>query len=143
MFTDSKKFKKYLPDRTWHGTSKELSEVLIKHYPTYRNIPRVPLDRARPRGVDALDPWPGFATEEEMDAMMGLEGSQGALVFYKLMKKWAPILKEEARIKISWQKRREYPGLPESNDPKKRPKIWWTIEAPRWYKPDLSSVWGS
>jgi hypothetical protein len=141
MFTDSKKFPK---QRTWHGTSKELSQELMKHYPTYRNIPWLPLDRARPEGVDDIDPWPGFATEEELAAMDNLGGTEGPLVFYKLMRKWAPILKEEARIEISWQKRRGSPQLPETFYPEDVPlKTYWTIQAPRWDKPDLSHAWGS
>jgi hypothetical protein len=94
----------------------------------------VALDRARPEGVEDIDPWPGFATDEELDAMDLLGGGKDHLVFFKMMKKWAPILKE-VRIKISWEKRTTSPKpYIKIEHP---PKIYWTIEAPRWEMPDL------
>jgi hypothetical protein len=138
MFTDSKKFP---TERTWHGTTRELSEKLLRHFPTHRNIPWLPLDRARPEGIEDIAPWPGLATREERDAMVSPVGREGYLTFSKMMKKWAPILKVEARIKISWEKRTIAPGMLVKIE--HSPKIYWTIEAPRWYKPDLSHAWGS
>jgi hypothetical protein len=140
MFTDSKWFPK---GRTWCGTTKELSEKLLRHYPTYRNIPWLQLYKARPEGTEDWFPWPGFATDEEMDAMVMRAGSDGFLTFSTMMKKWAPILKEEARIKISWERRRSSPWFPETNDTDEPLRLYWTIEAPRWYKPDLSHIWCS
>jgi hypothetical protein len=115
-------------------TTKDLVKVLVKYFPTYRNVPRIALDFARPEGIDDL--FPEFRSDEEFDAMIKLYGPKAHLIFYKQMKKWAPVLKEKARIKVTWVKRRQFPGLPENLDPEGQPKIWWTIEAPRWKNPD-------
>jgi hypothetical protein len=47
-----------------------------------------------------------------------------------------PILKEKARIRVNWVRRRMHPILAESKNPEMPLKTWWTIEAPRWKKPD-------
>jgi hypothetical protein len=113
-------------------TTMDLAKALLNYYPTYRNVRRVTLDAARPEGVDQLDP--PFGSYEEGSAMLEPYGLKQHLIFHNQMKKWTPILKEKARIKVSWEKRATLPGSGFKFDGP--PKTFWTIEAPRWKNPD-------
>jgi hypothetical protein len=48
----------------------------------------------------------------EFDAMFEPYGREDHLFFHKQMKKWAPVLKDAARIRISRQKHADSPGCP-------------------------------
>jgi hypothetical protein len=122
--------------RTRTFATKELAKALVKYYPTYRNVRHLALKYACPEGVGEFHLGPDFESDEEFNALINFYGPEAHFIFYKLMRKWAPILKEKARIKISWVKRTTFPGLPESKDPEEPLKTWWTIEAPRWKNPD-------
>lgn len=129
-FTASKHFGE---GRTWTGTTEKLAKALAKHHPTNYRVPRIALDRARPEGVDDL--FPEFGSIEEINAMMEPYGREEHLVFFKQVKKWAPIL-EEVGIKISRQKRRRPPSMPESNNTELPQRTYWTIERPLWERSD-------
>ncbi len=128
--TASREFARYLepgqPRSRWYNT-KDLAKALVKHYPTLVNTPRVLLDLARPEWATMLDP--SFWSDREMYLLepVGLEGHR---VFGGQMRRWAPVLKEEARIKVSWERRTSCP-VP-SPMFRHEPRTYWTIEAPRW-----------
>jgi hypothetical protein len=116
-------------------TTRELAKALRKHYPHYGTVPKGFADRARPEGVE--DPLPNFKTWEEYSAMREPYDREEHIFFHKQMRKWAPILEEVARIKISSQKHSRFPGLPESKDTDRPAKTFWTIQAPRYADRDV------
>ena len=116
-------------------TTRELAKALRNHYPHYGTVPKGFADRARPEGVE--DPLPDFETREEFLAMREPYDREEHIYFHKQMRKWAPILEDVARIKISSQKHTRFPGMSESKDPNSRARTFWTIQAPRYAERDV------
>jgi hypothetical protein len=130
IFTgEDKHFRK---ERTWTGTTKGLIKKLRKHRPHVG--PAVPFRLARYFGTrddGSFDYWfmEDSFNSEPID-------NEDYLEVAKLMRNWASILEEEARIKVRWEKRTFSARSPEASKIDQRHRTYWTIEAPRWYKPD-------
>ena len=139
--TASKGFAKFLepggPRSRFYNTE-DLAKALIKHYPHFLRIPRPLLDRARPEWVLEGDPMVWWH-KEEPTASVGYD-FEDTLALGRRMRRWAPVLEEEARIKVTWERRTTVPGLPPEMR-LHRPKTYWTIEAPLWEKRD-DLFWG-
>lgn len=117
--------------RTWTGTTKQLVKKLSKHYP---HLGPVPYRLARyfwARDDGSLEVY--FTGDPDCSDLL-LNGDY--LGVATLMRNWASILEEEARIKVSWEKRTTFARSAETGKIEQKHTTYWTIEAPRWYKPD-------
>lgn len=126
--TASPAFKK---ERRRSYTTKNFAKALWKHYPTMLNVPMLFLDNTRPEGFKGIDPSMPQGSHYVKDP----HGTDDHRAFRSEMKKWAPIL-GEVGIGLTWERRASPPGLPAIHGKGLRQKTWWTIEAPRWKKPD-------
>jgi hypothetical protein len=72
--------------------------------------------------------------KEDPTASVGYD-FEDTLALGRRMRRWAPVLEEEARIRVTWERRTTVPGLPPEMR-LHRPKTYWTIEAPLWEKRD-------
>jgi hypothetical protein len=128
IFTaEDKHFRKW---RMWTGTIKQLIKKLKRHLP---HVGPVPYRLARhfwTRDDGSYDYW-------FMERSFNFEPivNEDYLGVSKLMRTWSSIL-EEARIKVSWEKRTISARSPETDKINQKHRTYWTIEAPRWYKPD-------
>ncbi len=127
--TASREFAK---ERRRSYTTENFARALRKHLLVMFNVPMVFLDMTRPEGFKGIDPVMG----EEREHMMDPRGLDGHRVFHAQMRKWAPILREWG-IVITREKRPVPPGITMGGDEERPAKTWWTVEAPRWKKPDL------
>lgn len=127
-FTNGSKFTK--KTRSWSGSTTELANALLGHYP-------YPGDRW-PTYCPALSPTSEDPENKEAERLFDethellrcLWGASDHLRFHELMKTCAYIVREVG-IKVSWKKLPWMVTDPEGNR-KSTKRTRWTIEAPRW-----------
>lgn len=127
-FTDGRKFTK--KTRSWSGSTTELAQALLGHYPW-------PGHRW-PNYCPALSPTPEDPEnkkaerlfDETHDLLMNLWEASDYRRFHELMRTCAYIVKDVG-IKVSWEK---VPSIVADSEggTKSTKRTRWTIEAPRW-----------
>lgn len=130
LFTDEDRH--FRDSRRWSGTTTELIEKLRRNTPNYPGaLPTYFVDCFRPKEEHRHLPNFQFNPPRLLEPLHPGD----YITFHKQMRKWAPVLREY-RIKISSQKRPFRWISPEGDKSEWRERTYWTIEAPRWKKPD-------
>lgn len=118
--------------RKWMGTTTELIEKLGKHRPRLGPVPFFLANLFRPEERHGYEVGACFYPPNLLDPLT----REDYIVFHKQMRRSARVLKE-FRITVSWQKRPYSRRSPESGRREPGSRTYWTIERPRWRKPDL------
>lgn len=118
--------------RTWTGSTTELLEKLGRHAPKLGPVPFFFANRFRPEEEHKNYAVFDFDPPNLIDPIT----RDDYLLFHEQIRRWAGVL-GEVRIKISKEKRPFSRTSPESGKVERHSRTYWTIEAPRWKKPDL------
>jgi hypothetical protein len=131
MFTGKDgRFKK---SRRWTGTTAELLKKLVKYSPNGLDGPPMFFANCfRPREEQGLEPYYPYDPPDLLDPSR----REDYITLHRQMRRCAHVLREW-RIKVSKQKHTYRYTPRETGRAEQRSKTYWTIEAPRWKKPDL------
>jgi len=119
--------------RRWTGTTAELLKKLQKHDPGGLNGVPIPFANCfRPREEHRYEVYTLF----ESNDLIYPSSREDYITFHRQMKRCSRVLKEW-RIKVSKEKHPYAYTSRESGKVEQRSMTYWTIESPRWEKPNL------
>jgi hypothetical protein len=117
--------------RKWTGTTKELMGKLDEYYPDIGLVPMFFANCFRPPEEHTKHLY--FSCDTY--ALLYPMSREDYMRFHKRLRSWAPFLQQEARIKVTWEKRKATVSRRfAEGETEVVERTYWTIESPRWKK---------